>query len=135
MEDQDLGWNGLAMVEFKEDPRNSELVLMEINPRMWGTIGLALFAGADFFDAIIKVFLEKVEPENIDKSYNTGYYFRWLFPGDIMSIVKNKELSLLKKIELLFFEKNKPVTYQIMSVDDIQPILTTLLFSVFRRKS
>lgn len=130
-----LNWNGLAMVEFKEDPRNSELVLMEINPRMWGTIGLAIFSGADFIDAIIKVFLENVEPESISKSYKTGYYFRWFFPGDIMSILKNRDINLLKKVELLFFNRNKPITYQILSLYDVWPAFTTLLFSAFRRRS
>ncbi|MBO8139986.1 MAG: ATP-grasp domain-containing protein [Thermosipho sp. (in: Bacteria)] len=38
-----LNWNGLAMVEFKENPRNSELVLMEINPRCGEQLGLQFF--------------------------------------------------------------------------------------------
>lgn len=102
---------------------------------MWGTIGLAIFSGADFIDAIIKVFLENVKPKNIDKFYKTGYYFRWFFPGDIMSILKNKKLNLFMKIKELLLTTKKPVSYQIMNSNDFRPIFTTFMFSMFRKKN
>jgi protein-tyrosine-phosphatase len=42
-----LGWHGAAMVEFKlaEDGR---FWLMEINPRLWGSLALSIDAGVDF---------------------------------------------------------------------------------------
>jgi predicted ATP-grasp superfamily ATP-dependent carboligase len=43
-----LGWHGVAMVEFKVDPRSGAAWLMEINGRFWGSLALALAAGADF---------------------------------------------------------------------------------------
>ena len=42
----ELRWMGLAMVEFKLTTQGP--VLMEINGRPWGSIGLAVEAGADF---------------------------------------------------------------------------------------
>jgi protein-tyrosine-phosphatase len=43
-----LGWHGVAMVEFKYAPATGEFRLMEINGRFWGSLPLAVAAGADF---------------------------------------------------------------------------------------
>ncbi|MDZ7782417.1 MAG: ATP-grasp domain-containing protein [Halioglobus sp.] len=43
-----LNWNGVAMVEFKQNPANGEFCLMEINGRFWGSLPLADVSGADF---------------------------------------------------------------------------------------
>jgi CelD/BcsL family acetyltransferase involved in cellulose biosynthesis/protein-tyrosine-phosphatase/predicted ATP-grasp superfamily ATP-dependent carboligase len=42
-----LNWHGVAMVEFKLDRRDA-ICLMEINPRFWGSLALAIDAGVDF---------------------------------------------------------------------------------------
>ena len=43
-----LAWHGVAMVEFKCDPASGTFSLMEINGRFWGSLPLAIAAGADF---------------------------------------------------------------------------------------
>jgi protein-tyrosine-phosphatase/predicted ATP-grasp superfamily ATP-dependent carboligase len=43
-----LKWHGVAMVEFKRDPESGKFALMEINGRFWGSLPLAVAAGADF---------------------------------------------------------------------------------------
>jgi protein-tyrosine-phosphatase/predicted ATP-grasp superfamily ATP-dependent carboligase len=43
-----LQWNGVAMVEFKLDLETRRFCLMEINGRFWGSLPLAIAAGADF---------------------------------------------------------------------------------------
>lgn len=43
-----LGWHGVAMVEFKQDAASGAFVLVEINGRLWGSLPLAVAAGADF---------------------------------------------------------------------------------------
>jgi protein-tyrosine-phosphatase/predicted ATP-grasp superfamily ATP-dependent carboligase len=42
-----LGWHGVAMVEFKRRSDGS-FVLLEINPRLWGSLALSITAGIDF---------------------------------------------------------------------------------------
>ncbi|MEW6308496.1 MAG: ATP-grasp domain-containing protein [Bacillota bacterium] len=42
-----LRWYGVAMVEFKRDRRDGVYRLMEINPRFWGSLPLAIAAGVD----------------------------------------------------------------------------------------
>jgi predicted ATP-grasp superfamily ATP-dependent carboligase len=45
---EDLRWTGVAMVEFKFDDRTGVPHLLEINGRFWGSLPLAIAAGADF---------------------------------------------------------------------------------------
>jgi len=44
---RELEWTGVAMVEFRRTPGGPAL-LMEINPRLWGSLQLAIDAGVDF---------------------------------------------------------------------------------------
>jgi len=43
-----LGWNGLAMCEFKVCSETGRFWFIEVNPRMWGSISLAIEAGVQF---------------------------------------------------------------------------------------
>jgi predicted ATP-grasp superfamily ATP-dependent carboligase len=45
---QHIGWEGVAMVEYRWDPATDRAVLMEINGRFWGSFPLAVHAGAGF---------------------------------------------------------------------------------------
>ncbi len=42
------GWNGVAMLEFKFNRAENQYYFMEINPRFWGSIELAIKSGVDF---------------------------------------------------------------------------------------
>lgn len=43
-----LHWHGIAEVEFRLDSRDNVPKLMEINPRFWGSLGVAIKAEVDF---------------------------------------------------------------------------------------
>lgn len=45
---QRIGWQGVAMVEYRWDAASGEATLMEINGRLWGSFPLAVQAGAGF---------------------------------------------------------------------------------------
>jgi predicted ATP-grasp superfamily ATP-dependent carboligase len=51
----ELRWTGLGMVEFKVGPQGP--MLMEINGRPWGSLPLAVTAGADFPRLLAELFL------------------------------------------------------------------------------
>ena len=60
-----MGFEGIAMVEYKRTP-DGRLVLMEINGRPWGSIGLAVACGIDYPRYLIDWCLEgKLPPEKI----------------------------------------------------------------------
>ena len=50
-----LGYDGAAMIEFKQEVATGELVLMEINARLWGSVQLAVDAGVDFPTALVRM--------------------------------------------------------------------------------
>jgi predicted ATP-grasp superfamily ATP-dependent carboligase len=52
-----LGYEGAAMIEFKQDRATGEFVLMEINARLWGSVQLAVDAGVDFPAALVDLTL------------------------------------------------------------------------------
>jgi predicted ATP-grasp superfamily ATP-dependent carboligase len=43
-----MQWDGVAMVEFRQNPETGAFALMEVNGRFWGSLPLALNAGANF---------------------------------------------------------------------------------------
>ena len=45
---KEMHWYGPAEVEFRIDPRDGKPTLMEINPRLWGSMFTATVAGIDF---------------------------------------------------------------------------------------
>jgi predicted ATP-grasp superfamily ATP-dependent carboligase/protein-tyrosine-phosphatase len=71
-----LGWNGVAMVEFKLDPASREFYLMEINGRFWGSLPLAVAAGADFPSMLFDLEIEGVVIRS--KPYINNVYCRLL---------------------------------------------------------
>lgn len=45
---REIGWDGVAMVEYRYDPARDRAVLMEINGRFWGSFPLASYSNAGF---------------------------------------------------------------------------------------
>jgi predicted ATP-grasp superfamily ATP-dependent carboligase len=77
-----LEWRGIAMVEWKVDPRDGIPKLMEINPRFWGSLELAVRSGVDFPLLYARAALgEKSEPV---LKYPAGVRCRWMIPGEIL---------------------------------------------------
>lgn len=73
-----LRWTGLAMVEFRRAPDGSAF-LMEVNPRLWGSVQLAIDAGADF--PALALALHRGEPIPPVEP-RVGVRSRWLL-GDL----------------------------------------------------
>lgn len=53
---------GVAMFEYRHDPHTGTDVLLEVNPRLWGSLPLALEAGADFPAWLYGMLVENREP-------------------------------------------------------------------------
>lgn len=80
------GWVGPAEVEFRLDARGVPR-LMEVNPRYWASLPLALHCGVDFPRLHVALALgRQVEPV---EDYALGRRCRWLLPGDILHYLYN----------------------------------------------
>jgi protein-tyrosine-phosphatase len=71
-----LQWHGVAMVEFKVTP-GGEAYLIEINPRLWGSLALSIDCGVDFPAGLLRV--ATGEPLAPQPKYRTGYFTRNLY--------------------------------------------------------
>lgn len=114
-----LDWAGVAMVEFKVDPRDGVPKLMEVNPRFWGSLQLAIFSGVDFPHLILRM----ARGENVPPvmHYQVGKRCRWLLFGDILHFLKNPNRLHLHPSFFDFFDPN--TCYDILSRDDPLPTL------------
>lgn len=98
-----LSWNGFAMVEYLYDDNSGEWKIIELNPRLWGSIMLSEFCQSSMLSKYIMLARnEDIEPGVIE----TDRYIRWLFPFELISLVKGK-LSLGD----FFNNSNKKVCY------------------------
>jgi len=71
-----LNWHGPAQVEFVRDARDGTPTLMEVNPRFWGTLDLAVRAGIDFPALAARLAVDgDVDPCS---DYRVGLRYRWL---------------------------------------------------------
>ncbi|MBI4621322.1 MAG: ATP-grasp domain-containing protein [Desulfobacterales bacterium] len=82
-----LEWHGVAMVEFKRERSTSDLYLMEINPKYWGSLDLALASGVDF--PVLDVRMAMGEQIPYSDQYRIGLKFHWPLDGEINHIKEN----------------------------------------------
>jgi predicted ATP-grasp superfamily ATP-dependent carboligase len=73
-----LAWHGVAMLEFRRTPEG-RAVLMELNPRLWGSLQLAIDAGLDFARLLLALHGDAPLPE---LDFRPGVRSRWLL-GDV----------------------------------------------------
>lgn len=79
-----LEWEGVAMVEYKGDHRTGRHFLMEINPRFWGSLQLAVDSGVDFPWYLYQS-IEGAEVTPVTR-WETGRRSRWCW-GEVDHLV------------------------------------------------
>ena len=72
-----------------EHPETGEALLLEINPRFWASIQLAIACGVDFPYLLYRLAMGQPVPET--HQYTVGRRCRWLLPGDILHFLANPE--------------------------------------------
>jgi predicted ATP-grasp superfamily ATP-dependent carboligase len=114
-----LNWTGVAMAEFKVDPRDGIPKLMEVNPRFWGSLHLAIISGVDFPYLILRM----ARGESFDPviSYTIGKRCRWLLFGDILHFLNSPHRFHLDPSFFRFFDPD--TSYDIISQEDPLPVL------------
>lgn len=137
-----IGWEGVAMVEYRFDPKTGKAVLMEINGRFWGSFPLAVQCGAGF--ALLSYFVNGLDKNVELAEVRTGVRCR-------MIVTEIKRLIRIviqpRKISDPFF-KPEPVRelkqfwnnfshtgvgYYVWSPDDPAPFWADLINMVRRR--
>ena len=123
---QTLNWEGVAMLEFKSTNKVPH-VLMEINPRLWGSLQLSIDSGIDF-PALL---LEKPPTAYEQNNYKVKNRLRWELGllDHTLILLKRNFLETLKKVfienYLQFFSRN--TKNEIIRRDDLNPFLHELI--------
>ena len=133
----ELAFTGVAMVEFRRAPAGPAY-LMEVNPRLWGSLQLAIDAGVDFPSLLVALHLgAPIAPAQA----RLGTRTRWLL-GDVdhlLICLRRPELrrqlglgipALLREFVRSFFDGSR---LEVLRRDDWRPFLHELREWVRRR--
>ena len=71
------------MVEFKQSTKDGKYYLMEVNPKFWGSLELAIHAGVDFPQIACDIAMGTAS-KSPQQRYRTNVSFRWPFPGELL---------------------------------------------------
>lgn len=111
------GWSGVAEIEYILDENGSPL-LLEVNPRFWMSLNLAIKAGVDFPYLMYELVCE--ENVNQVRSYTIGLKYRWVLPNEILWLIQTPDKVRGLK-EFLDF-RDKMTCYADLSIRDPLPI-------------
>lgn len=118
----ELDWRGVAMVEWKVDPISNTPYLMEINPRFWGSLELAVRSGVNF--PLLYALAARGEKFDPVHSYKQGIICRWLLPGDLLRYLSQDRT---KRETLKEFLRGLPQSAEEWDLKDIQGFLSTIV--------
>ena len=112
-----LNWSGFANIDLRYDEKDNSFKILELNPRIWGTLYGSLFAGVNFpYQYCMTSLNIKSEPSKMN-------YIKFLtLEGILYSLKKN----IFFMFNLLFIWNNTPIRYIF-----IEP--KVILFKLIRR--
>jgi len=139
---RDIGWEGVAMVEYRYDPAADRAVLMEINGRYWGSFPLAVHCGAGFalyayFVQGLKEDFELPPPRDDLRCRMVATELKrivriGLQPGKIQDrTFQRRPVAELMRFVTDFFDPR--VRYYVFSSDDPAPFLRDIKNVILRR--
>ena len=122
-----INWRGYADIDLIQDPRTNTAKVMEINPRITGSVKICYKAGVNFSKQIIEDYLGLPVSDFLD--YKVGQYLRYLHT-DILWFIKSPSRF---KTKPSFFNFRHSVD-QIWSFRDPIPWFTYTLQSIKKIK-
>lgn len=128
---EELHWHGPCQADFIVDDRTGVAYLIDINPRLWGSLTQAIAAGVDFPYLIYQIAREgDVAPVT---SFKTGVVARWI-GGDLAALPYRLRHAASKRDVLtdFFFPPAPAALFDDLSLSDPLPFLVWTLDAVSR---
>lgn len=107
-----INWRGYADIDLIEDTRDGKAKIMEINPRITGSVKICFEAGVNFSKMIIDEFLDKIVEPQFKVHYHT--YLRYMHT-DVLWFLKSSNRFKCKPSWFSF----RNTTDQIFSWNDL----------------
>lgn len=95
-----LGWEGVAMLEYRWDSETGRFWFVELNARFWAALHVALFAGVDF-PAMLLASRRGRPVSSIDRP-RLGLQVRYTIPyevGYVASRLKDRDLTVWSRMK------------------------------------
>ncbi len=135
-------YTGIAMFEFRCQEQHEDFALLEINPRIWGSIQLAIDAGADYVVALHDLLIEGRMPDS-RRDFPAGRQKKSLL-GEWEGLAHAWEeaaglkarLTLLRRLAALLGSLTSGAGFDSFASDDPEPFLRerTMILSRLREK-
>ena len=113
-----LGFTGIVEVEFKRDPRDGQLKLLDINPRAWGWHSLGRAAGVDFA-YLLWLMLSGEELPRIRGRAGVRWVRALTDVPTVLGEIRAGRLSLGAYLRSI----RRPIEFAILAADDPVPAL------------
>ncbi len=120
-----LNWHGVCQADFIVDKGTQTPFLIDLNPRLWGSLAQAIASGVDFPHLIYRMAIEgDVAPI---EEFKTGVVTRWL-GGELGTFFPHLQQSpeRMKFLQSFFFPSTPAVLYDDFSIEDPFPFLNWL---------
>jgi predicted ATP-grasp superfamily ATP-dependent carboligase len=125
-----VGYHGVAMVEFKRDETSGKSWFLEVNPRWWGSLALAIRAGVEFpllFCQVARGDRLAAPPE-----YRIGVRVRWLL-GDLLALTR--QVAGQRRLSAYRHLFCKVDGYDDVYADDLLPLAAELTLRLGRPRT
>jgi len=130
----EVGWEGIAMVEFKRDVRDGRAKLMEINGRFWGSLQLAVSSGVDFPALCLDYYLGK-KTASLLTDFKVGHRLKWFYgildhliirlkKGDRFANLPPGHPACWQVARELLKVANRSTTSDVYDPKDLQPFIS-----------
>jgi predicted ATP-grasp superfamily ATP-dependent carboligase len=119
-------WHGLAMVEFKKTKEGYKLI--EINPRIWGSINQSILSGVNFpYQLVLIANNKKVKFTGYSTKIKTKLYLNDI--RSIISMISKKRYSLFRIFEIFDFRNSDE-----LSIKDLKAFYYYLIYVLKNKK-
>jgi len=117
-----LNWRGIAMVEFRHDRRRQKYNFLEINPRFWGSLPLAIHCGINF--PVYQVQLALGLTPQVNRDYPVGRKMRFLIQ-DFCAVMNQLQDGKKLGVVLAYLKELSDVTIKdgLFDCDDPRPAM------------
>lgn len=109
-----VDWTGPAHMDVLLDPVDETYKLLEVNPRIWSSIALAIDSGVDIPGVILDI-ASGIDPGETN-TYPTDRAYRWVVPNEILWAIDGRNTPA--RVRRLLRRDGERTSYSILSRDD-----------------